>query len=948
MDKEYSKLYTYKSEIVNGVKFLFTSDGKTLLEAKLLPEFDGNLVIPEGVETIQHDVFIDYSKPDEACVHIKTVKFPNSLKVIGDCAFNFCEELESVVIPSNVEKIGHSVFANCYNLKEADLQCKINGLPMSMFSDCPNLKKVHLPEEINFINSDCFGGCLSLESIDLPRGLKNIEHYAFNHCEKLKKVVLPSSLKELGYNAFSNCCELEEVIFKGSLHNLEPATFSDCVKLKTVEFPQNIKAIRRNCFGNCENLQDISLPPLLETIEDYAFTSCKQLKEVYIPNTVTSIGVETFSYCKNLEVAQLPRDLKKIGSSAFLHCKKLKTIELPNEVECVDSKAFCECESLENLIFGEKAQFLSSKILENTNIKELTLGKGVKGCALNSLQNANNLKTINIVGKTTFKTLFLSPELPQEKEDIVEILHNQKQTEFSIVERPFSTVKLNKVTLNICDDNLKLKQSIKNIVEIAYGDDGVIVLKTQNNDEQKIYFYENGKLSSGENMSCLLQNATKFNKLDELSTAYYTKLKQWNKQGRKIVPNEKFVELFPVKSVSNFYKDNNAKNWSEISKCAKCTSIEDYTALVKLAYVCGVFSESGKESKRATEFITKEILPQMTSKQLKTHFSRFDITHDYEPEWADFFMQNCNGNLEFLSQKLKSKGRDFELETDQSIDFLCKSFNKFQQVKSTYPNLLVRTRQNRDLLTPQKMIDALSVMEYDNVDDQAKSLAKTLCSYGYSQHDFEKLQEVYLQGLEVEPKQMLEVRDDAKDTKIYYELLKKSNPLNAVLGNITNCCQVMGSVGESCVRYGMTNLNSAFVVFKTGENVADIIGQAWVWYNERKQIVCLDNIEIPSRKMLEMTEKDKQEFCDCLNRFCKNIVATMEKKGKKVKMVTTGILYNSILDFNGLKCPPAQVLAQPEHYDGYSDAKHAQIVLLDNAKQQEKNDIAQNEQELTR
>ena len=37
------------------------------------------------------------------------------------------------------------------------------------------------------------------------------------------------------------------------------------------------------------------------------------------------------------------------------------------------------------------------------------------------------------------------------------------------------------------------------------------------------------------------------------------------------------------------------------------------------------------------------------------------------------------------------------------------------------------------------------------------------------------------------------------------------DPMCAVLGNIRNCCQVLGGAGESCVKYGMTRPNSRFI-----------------------------------------------------------------------------------------------------------------------------------------
>ena len=88
---------------------------------------------------------------------------------------------------------------------------------------------------------------------------------------------------------------------------------------------------------------------------------------------------------------------------------------------------------------------------------------------------------------------------------------------------------------------------------------------------------------------------------------------------------------------------------------------------------------------------------------------------------------------------------------------------------------------------------------------------------------------------------------------ISYKLLEKDNPLGAVLGNITNCCQVAGGSGESCVKYGMSKPNSKFMIFSISDT---IIGQSWVWYDEKTKVASrLGYKEVNGKKVRYLKKK---------------------------------------------------------------------------------------------
>ena len=212
--------------------------------------------------------------------------------------------------------------------------------------------------------------------------------------------------------------------------------------------------------------------------------------------------------------------------------------------------------------------------------------------------------------------------------------------------------------------------------------------------------------------------------------------------------------------------------------------------------------------------------------------------------------------------------------------------------KKIYPNKTLHTNREADLLLPIHVMNAVRCIEYCDIDVDNEEFALIVGRYGYTQEQFEKLQGWYNRGKTLTNLSLF-VSEDKEKEGIIYELLSKDNPLNSVLGNITNCCQVVGGMGQSCVEYGMTMPNSGFITFNYKDK---IIGQAWVWYDEKSKTICLDNIEIP-HKYLEKIHQNKavqNSFVDCLLRIEKSFKEEMNKRGLKVEKVTIGKGYNDI------------------------------------------------------
>ena len=117
----------YKS--VNGA--ILTKDGKMLVT---MPYNKTSYTIPNGVEEIAREAF-DNTK-------LKSVTFPDTLRVIGLAAFGGTDLSGDITIPDSVSKIDKSAFSLCKELTGITLGKGLSYLGGSAFFSCDKLKSV--------------------------------------------------------------------------------------------------------------------------------------------------------------------------------------------------------------------------------------------------------------------------------------------------------------------------------------------------------------------------------------------------------------------------------------------------------------------------------------------------------------------------------------------------------------------------------------------------------------------------------------------------------------------------------------------------------------------------------------------------------------------------------------------------------------------------------------
>jgi hypothetical protein len=269
-------------------------------------------------------------------------------------------------------------------------------------------------------------------------------------------------------------------------------------------------------------------------------------------------------------------------------------------------------------------------------------------------------------------------------------------------------------------------------------------------------------------------------------------------------------------------------------------------------------------------------------------------------------------------------------------DYLCAVHNNFDRIMKAYPNRVVNGNTERELLSPRFMAEHCSFVEYEDVDEGNENLAELVGRYGYSQSQFDHIQEVYEMAKKIKDSYVIMADKSNEKDLITFRVLEKDDPLGFVLGNITNCCQSIGDVGESCVEDGYKNLNAGFLVFEeSSAGETRVLGQAYIWYDPETKTVCYDNIEIPTAVLDELRAGEKQgkglsssRLMKAVEKSAVAIMRAMNKDKLQVERVTTGQGYNDLrreLDKNfKLETRP---IAKHRNYSGYTDARLGQYII---------------------
>ncbi len=396
-------------------------------------------------------------------------------------------------------------------------------------------------------------------------------------------------------------------------------------------------------------------------------------------------------------------------------------------------------------------------------------------------------------------------------------------------------------------------------------------------DESQSYIFHN--LDMQIDQSC--QRAFFFsNPSLDSETAYNQMMAYVEKNQNKLFDNiiwtpllktlkEENVVDFSKPILSQIYKENEDGSLSLAINPQSCPKSSQM-----LREILGVFRE----------------LPILTPTKAHQLFGGFDLKYDVH--FREFLLANID---EVLSTP---KGN--------YIASIQKQFTDIRSINS-----------NRSL-TLDLAISYVQTNKYTSVQTGNEKVAEIAAIAGYSQEDFNTLQEIYNYGRQRTFSSIprIEKQAEKRSGTYRYETLKLDDPLAMAIGTLTDCCQELNNCAEMCMEHSMVDKNGRVFVIK--DELGQIVAQSWVWRN--KDVLCFDNIEIPDKTFTRVTRENpdlgrqgftdeifeiyKQAAKDLIEEDEKSYQALLERgqitieqyEGLRLGKVTVGLGYNDIAE----------------------------------------------------
>lgn len=290
---------------------------------------DGTVYAPDSVklpaklESIGNFAFsaVVDTKTSEVKHGVKEVEFPETLKIIGNTAFQNAP-LTEVSLPDSVTSVGSGAFTNTeqatIHIEKVKLSKGMTAIPVSMFTN-QKVKNVEIPEGIKTIGKRAFAGN-RVETLKLSGTVEKIDEYAFWN-NQIKELEIPGNVKTIGRYAFQRTQDyieatINKVVLHEGLESIGKRAFyqtltSEC---KSIDLPTTVKVLDAAAFEGNAKVTLISLvEDQVNAVGDYAKVVAKgTAHEIVLVHKVTfdagegKADVETARTDKDGKLAELP------------------------------------------------------------------------------------------------------------------------------------------------------------------------------------------------------------------------------------------------------------------------------------------------------------------------------------------------------------------------------------------------------------------------------------------------------------------------------------------------------------------------------------------------------------------------------------------------------------------------------------------------------------------
>lgn len=381
----------------------------------------------------------------------------------------------------------------------------------------------------------------------------------------------------------------------------------------------------------------------------------------------------------------------------------------------------------------------------------------------------------------------------------------------------------------------------------------------------------------------------------------------WLKTGKKFIPDYVVMQNIPVEDIDKFL--THGKEWSQLMRNKRFSlTQEGRDSMVKLAYCFGVFDGDTQGYKKLESLLNDvprkvnekdmKILLEMEEVILSENANKLTLGKDeylllretLKQEgleitgpsiFQELYRKNEDGTYTLvINNQMYPKSREllrgymeknnlsmvisadkahtlfggFDVKYDRDFrEFLLNNLEELI-TNSDYIKYIpaiqkqfqeIKVVNSNRVLTVDLAVSYVQENKYLNVRTGNDELARVSGMAGYSQSDFEKLQEIYAYGKARVTSSIPRVYGETD--KFEYEILRLTDPLAVAIGTLTDCCQELNNAAEVCMEHSMVDKNGRLFLIRDKEG--NFVSQSWVWRNGN--VLCFDNVEIPDKQLLK-------------------------------------------------------------------------------------------------
>ena len=393
-----------------------------------------NVTFGNNVTEIHSQLFKDAQIPN--------IILPDSLRQIGDKAFDGAVRQSSLTIPEKCDSIGDNAFASS-NGTLLNIDCKSPNPPrialgtfsgqniiLSVPYGCRDVYKsarywkTHIlcdpadeVVDITLKHANSLYGKLAFNDLE-PGDVARLKISGILGDDDWRTIAEMSALYDLDLSGVT--CENISVIsgvtsnlmhfkFPQGLKVISQDLFSNGHLIGTVEIPESCDSIKSYAFAHSPISKLIISGPTV--VEDGAFNFCRNLKEISISGGAKLLK-ESFEYVTNAYDLNEGLETLIIGDgviaedNSFYYCKHLTNIIFEGQVDSISDGAFTDCDKVENITFNGGIRKLGPTVFKNMSLSRLDINDVPAWCAMSfSSQTANPMsyaKNIYIEGSDDY------------------------------------------------------------------------------------------------------------------------------------------------------------------------------------------------------------------------------------------------------------------------------------------------------------------------------------------------------------------------------------------------------------------------------------------------------------------------------------------------------------------------------------------------------------------